>query len=115
MLSSFWEKILWVIILPFLAFASCDVNQSSDNDSGEEPDLPIYNNPIIKDKFTADPAAIVYQDTVFLYVGHDEAGIHDDFYDLNEWLVYSSTDLRNWQVHDVPLKATDFNWASGDA
>ena len=30
-------------------------------------------NPIITDVFTADPAAIVHGDTVYLYTGHDEA------------------------------------------
>ena len=29
-------------------------------------------NPIITDKYTADPAAMVWDDTVYLYVGHDE-------------------------------------------
>ena len=30
-------------------------------------------HPIIATLFTADPAALVYQDTVFVYAGHDEA------------------------------------------
>ena len=29
-------------------------------------------NPLIKDKFTADPAPMVYGDMLYLYVGHDE-------------------------------------------
>lgn len=29
-------------------------------------------NPIIQTKFTADPAPMVYKDTVFLYTSHDE-------------------------------------------
>ncbi|WP_297094790.1 glycoside hydrolase family 43 protein [uncultured Draconibacterium sp.] len=73
------------------------------------------NNPIIKDKFTADPAALVFNDTVFLYAGHDEAPNDFNFYRMNEWLVYSSTDLVNWTEHPVPLKTTDFEWAKGDA
>ena len=28
-------------------------------------------NPIIKHKFTADPAALVYKDKVYIYTGHD--------------------------------------------
>ena len=34
---------------------------------------------------------------------------------MNEWLVYSSADMVNWEEHPVPLKTTDFSWASGDA
>ncbi len=29
-------------------------------------------NPIIQTKYTADPAPMVYNDTVFLYTTHDE-------------------------------------------
>ena len=38
-------------------------------------------NPIITHKYTADPAALVYNDTVFLYVGHDEAPARKEFYE----------------------------------
>ncbi len=74
-----------------------------------------FNNPIITDKFTADPAAIVHNGKVYLYVGHDEAADDANFYDLNEWLVYSSNDMVNWEEHPVPLRATDFQWAVDDA
>lgn len=73
------------------------------------------NNPIITDKYTADAAALVYNDTVYLYTGHDEAPNDFNFYKMNEWLVYSSTDMVNWKEHPVPLKALDFEWAKGDA
>ncbi|GLB48316.1 glycoside hydrolase family 43 protein [Neptunitalea lumnitzerae] len=73
------------------------------------------NNPIIKDKFTADPAAYVYNDTVYLYAGHDEAPNDFHFYRMNEWLVYSSTNMVDWTEHPVPLKPSDFSWSKGDA
>jgi len=73
------------------------------------------NNPIITDKYTADPAALVYNDTVYLYAGHDEAPNDFNFYKMNEWLVYSSANMVNWKEHPTPLNATDFLWASGDA
>lgn len=74
-----------------------------------------FNNPIIKDKYTADPAALVYGDSVYMYAGHDEAPADYHFYKMNEWLVYSSEDLVNWKEHPVPLKVTDFKWAKADA
>ena len=73
------------------------------------------NNPIIKDKYTGDPAALVYKDKVYLYAGHDEAPNDFNFYKMNEWLVYSSLDMVNWEEHPVPLKVTDFAWAKSDA
>lgn len=72
-------------------------------------------NPIIRHKFTADPTVLVYNNTIYLYTGHDEAppGTHD--YVMNDWLCFSSADLLQWKEHPVPLKAKDFAWASGDA
>lgn len=72
-------------------------------------------NPIITEKYMGDPAALVYKDSVYLYAGHDEAPNDFHFYKMNEWLVYSSSDLKNWKSHPVPLKVSDFKWASGDA
>ncbi|WP_234405833.1 glycoside hydrolase family 43 protein [Leeuwenhoekiella sp. MAR_2009_132] len=74
-----------------------------------------YNNPIITDKYTADPAALVYDGKVYIYAGHDQAPDNEERYIMNEWLVYSSDDMVNWQEHPVPLKPTDFKWARGDA
>lgn len=74
-----------------------------------------FFNPIIKDKFTADPAALVYKDSVYLYTGHDEPADDFNFYKMNDWLVYSSADMKNWKEHPVPLKVSDFSWAKADA
>lgn len=73
------------------------------------------NNPIIKGKYSGDPAAMVYKDSVYLYAGHDEAPNDFNFYKMNEWLVYSSADMVHFKEHPVPLKTTDFKWATGDA
>lgn len=88
---------------------------AQDHRRGDSEIPQKFNNPIITDKFTADPAAIVHEDKVYLYVGHDEAANDANFYDLNEWLVYSSEDMVNWEEHPVPLRATDFKWAVDDA
>jgi arabinoxylan arabinofuranohydrolase len=72
-------------------------------------------NPIIKHHYTADPAALVKDDTLWLFAGHDFAGGQRN-YVMKDWLVYSTTDLKNWTEYPVPLKITDFSWAkSGDA
>ena len=72
-------------------------------------------NPIIKHHYTADPAALVKGDTLWLYPGHDFAGGQKN-YVMKDWLAYSTTDLKNWTEYPVPLKITDFAWAkSGDA
>jgi hypothetical protein len=72
-------------------------------------------NPVIRHKFTADPAAMVYNNTVYLYAGQDEAPVRHLGYVMNNWLCFSSTDMVNWTEHPVPLRAKDFSWAKGDA
>ena len=72
-------------------------------------------NPIIRHRFTADPAALVYNGTVYLYTGHDEAPTGQARYVMHNWLVFSSTDLVNWTEHPSPLSVEDFAWAKGDA
>jgi arabinoxylan arabinofuranohydrolase len=56
--------------------------------------LHAETNPIIKNIFTADPAAMVYGDTVYLYVGHDEAKGREMF-TMKQWLCYSSKDMKS--------------------
>lgn len=61
------------------------------------------NNPITTQRFTADPAVLVYNDTVYVYGTNDtqqvEAnfGKNDNGYDkINSLNVFSSKDLVNW-------------------
>ncbi|WP_163270271.1 glycoside hydrolase family 43 protein [Dysgonomonas sp. 511] len=73
------------------------------------------SNPVFKYKYTADPAALVYNDRVYIYAGHDECPPPHQHYQLNEWLVFSSGDMVSWTEHAVPLRASDFKWAKGEA
>jgi beta-xylosidase len=72
-------------------------------------------NPIIAHKYTCDPTALVVGEELYLYTGHDEAPVGKEEYIMNDWLCFSSKNLIEWKEHPVPLKATDFSWASGDA
>ena len=73
------------------------------------------SNPIVKHIYTADPAAAVFDDTVYVYTGHDEAGINDSNYVMDDWHAFSSKDLVNWTDHGEVLSLDDFTWASADA
>jgi len=104
-------------VLTLLAFASSfkTVAQNNTLASANGEKSLVINNPIIKNKYTGDPAALVYKDKVYLYAGHDEAPNDFNFYKMSEWLVYSSSDMVHWQEHPVPLKVSDFTWAKSDA
>ncbi len=69
-------------------------------------------NPIIQTKFTADPAPLVYHDTVFLYTSHDE---DDAFgFKMQDWLLYTSTDMVNWTDHGSVASLKNFKWVGID-
>lgn len=72
-------------------------------------------NPIIKHVFTADPAPLVYHDTLFLYSGHDTASVEATNYKMPDWHIFSTTDMVNWKDHGVCLSPRTFAWATGDA
>ncbi len=81
--------------------------------TAEEP-APPGANPIIRDRFTADPAPVVIGERLWLYTGHDEAA-DGEMFTMREWLVYSTADMRNWTFHGPIMRATDFRWAMKDA
>jgi arabinoxylan arabinofuranohydrolase len=72
-------------------------------------------NPIIQTKYTADPAPLVYHDTVFLYTSHDEDNAFG--FEMFNWMLYTTTDMANWTDHGIiagvkePFKT--FTWADG--
>lgn len=72
-------------------------------------------NPIITEIYTADPAPLVYKNTVYLYAGHDGATLQDTNYKMPDWYVFSSKDMVNWKNHGSPLSPATFSWATGDA
>jgi arabinoxylan arabinofuranohydrolase len=68
-------------------------------------------NPILQTNFTADPAPMVYNDTVFLYVGHDEDTTPSSGFVMKNYLLYTSTDMVNWQDRGVAASLKNFSWA----
>lgn len=74
--------------------------------------LPIgimAQNPIIQTSFTPDPAPYVHNDTVYLFVDHDE----DDalYFKMKDWMLYSTTDMVNWTYRGTPMSTATFQWA----
>lgn len=68
--------------------------------------------PIIQTKYTADPAPMVYNDTVFLYTTHDEDDAEG--FKMQDWLLYTSTDMVNWTDHGVVASLKSFDWVKRD-
>ena len=70
-------------------------------------------NPFVQTWFTSDPAPMVYGDRLYVYTGHDEDGA--DFFWMQEWRIYSTQDMVNWQDHGSPLALESFSWADDRA
>lgn len=109
------KKILFSVLGVILLLAGC---------AQQQPQLPTFSNtgnPLIKDKFTADPAPLVHDGTLYLYVGHDEYYEGQDTarggkeFNITEWLCYSTKDMQTWTDHGAVLKPADFQWAVGEA
>jgi arabinoxylan arabinofuranohydrolase len=71
----------------------------------------LAGNPVIQTSFTADPAPMVYNGTVYLYTTHDEDVTVNNFFTMHNWRCYSSTDMVNWTDHGVVASLKDFKWS----
>ncbi|WP_345949635.1 glycoside hydrolase family 43 protein [Mucilaginibacter sp. PAMB04274] len=70
-------------------------------------------NPVIQTKYTADPAPMVYHDTVYLYTSHDEddAPPGQGKFLMRNWLCYTSADMVNWTDQGEVASLKNFKWA----
>ena len=70
--------------------------------------------PIIQTKYTADPAPMVYNDTIFLYTSHDEDDAQGYEFKMLDWQLYTSTDMVNWTDHGPVASLKEFAWRKRD-
>ncbi len=76
-------------------------------------DITQADNPIIQTIYTADPAPYVWNNTVWLFADHDEPNAKN--YLMNDWRLFSSTDMVNWRDWGVVMSLQTFSWAERDA
>jgi hypothetical protein len=69
-------------------------------------------NPIVQTYFTADPAPMVYDGTVYLYTSHDEDSTVNNFFTMYDWRCYSSKDMVNWTDHGAVASLKNFSWCT---
>lgn len=70
-------------------------------------------NPIIKYKYTADPGAMVHDGKVYIYAGHDECPPPAEHYLLNDWCVFSSSDMKTMDRTSCTLESKRFLLGEG--
>lgn len=57
-------------------------------------------NPILKNLGVSDPHIRVFNDTVYLYAGHDTSP-NDKTWVMKDWRVFSTIDLVNWSLRNT--------------
>lgn len=78
--------------------------------------ISFADNPIIQTIYTADPAPLVHDGTLYLYTGHDEDDAPNNRYLMHDYRCYSTTDMVNWTDHGAVLDIRRvFTWSGGDA
>ena len=77
------------------------------------PFFSTAQNPVVQTVYTADPAPMVHNDTLYLYTGHDED--KSTWFTMKDWKCYATTDMVNWTDRGTPLSLGTFSWASKDA
>jgi beta-xylosidase len=71
--------------------------------------------PITTAIYTADPAALVVNDTLYLYTGHDEAPTGGSNFVMRDWHVFTSSDAATFTDQGAKLAISNFSWAGADA
>jgi arabinoxylan arabinofuranohydrolase len=73
------------------------------------------DNPIVQTDYTADPAPLVVNDTLYVFTSHDEDDTSSGFFNMKNWRLFSTVDMVNYRDHGSPMGLTTFSWAQKDA
>ena len=82
------------------------------------PLLLSAQNPVIRDQFTADPTARVFNNKVYLYPSHDikpPVGQRADWFCMEDYHVFSSENLTDWTDHGVIVTQNKVPWVRPDS
>lgn len=71
-------------------------------------------NPIVKDQFTADPTARIFEGKMYVYPSHD-VNCGTGWFCMKDYHVFSSEDLVSWKDHGVILHQNDVAWVDTSA
>ena len=72
-------------------------------------------NPVIRDQFTADPTARVFNNKVYVYPSHDikpPQGQRQDWFCMADYHVFSSENLTEWADHGMIVSQQTVPWGN---
>lgn len=95
------------LMMPLL-LASC--HSATSHKDSMACDSICINNPIIDIRYSADPSARVFNDTLYIYPSHDRD--EAQWWDMEDYYVYSTTDMKTFKDEGMVFNPlTQTTWA----
>jgi beta-xylosidase len=69
-------------------------------------------NPVIQTMYTADPAPMAHNGTLYLFSSHDQDVGEKNNFNMKDWVLATTTDMVNWTQHGAIASLRDFPWAA---
>lgn len=76
------------------------------------PESAQADNPTIQTSYTADPAPMVWNDSLYIYTSHDAPG--STWFTMPDWHCYMTRDMVNYTDLGAVMSATDFTWGEAN-
>jgi len=70
-------------------------------------------NPFIRHMYTADPSGHVFDGRLYVYPSHDRDSSHT--FDMVDYHVFSTENMKDWKDHGMVLSVDEVSWATGKA
>ncbi|MFI3268782.1 MAG: family 43 glycosylhydrolase [Rikenellaceae bacterium] len=78
-------------------------------DKAAPREFKFEGNPLVRDIYTADPTAKVFNGRLYVYTSHDRPDA--DYFFMTDWRVFSTDDMVNWTDHGTLFSLDDIPWA----
>lgn len=75
----------------------------------QKDDIASWKNPFVKDMFTADPSARVFNGRLYVYASHDISPA-SNCGRMDQYHIFSTSDMKQWVDHGEILAAKDVPW-----
>jgi len=122
--TGYWNLFRLSFLYGFsIAVLSCQTRTQSDKAVGPNDESQLFNGrkpisqPLVKDLYTADPSAHVFNGKIYIYPSHDvESGIKEndlgDHFNMKDYHVYSMESPDDAATdHGVAIDINDIPWA----
>jgi hypothetical protein len=76
--------------------------------SASLPAVSFALNPVVQTMYTADPAPVVHDGTLYLFSSHDEDVGEKNNFNMKNWVLATTTDMVNWTQHGAIASLRDF-------